>query len=90
MVLAVPPENLPRIEALAAGQDVEATVLGTFTGDGRLKIYYGDRLVGDLSEHFLHDGIPQRRMTAEWNKPAVAVSTDKSQTLSQNETLLVL
>ena len=66
MVLAVPPAHLPRLRELCAGQNVEATVLGEFTGDGRLEIYDGDRLVGQLDEAFLHEGIPQRHLQAHW------------------------
>ncbi|MEM8860249.1 MAG: phosphoribosylformylglycinamidine synthase subunit PurL, partial [Chloroflexota bacterium] len=68
MVLAVPPSKLSELQKICDGQDVELTVLGEFTGDGRLQIFYGDRLVGDLSEEFLHDGIPQRRMKAHWSR----------------------
>ena len=66
MVLAVPPDNWPRLQALCADLDVEATALGTFTGDGRLRIYYGEQLVGNLDAEFLHDGIPRRYLKAEW------------------------
>lgn len=66
MVLAVPPQNWPRLQALCAGQNVEATKLGEFTGDGRIRITYGDRLVGDLATDFLHDGLPRRRLQAHW------------------------
>ncbi|GIK58427.1 MAG: hypothetical protein BroJett015_40900 [Chloroflexota bacterium] len=66
MVLAVPPAHWPRLQAICAGQDVEAIVLGTFTGDGRLTIHYGDNVVADLTADFLHDGIPTRRLRAEW------------------------
>ena len=66
MVLAVPPANWPRLQAICAGLDVTATALGTFTGDGRLTIRYDGELVGELDCHFLHDGIPRRRLQAEW------------------------
>jgi phosphoribosylformylglycinamidine synthase len=66
MVLAVPPENLERLRQICAGQDVEAILLGEFTGNGRLIIHYGDNLVANLSTHFLHDGIPVRRLQAIW------------------------
>lgn len=69
MVLAVPPQHWPRLQAICAGQNVEATQLGVFTGDGRLRIYYGDRLVGDLATAFLHDGLPRRRLQAHWQQP---------------------
>ncbi len=68
MVLAVPEANLAALQTICDGQDVELTILGEFTGDKRLQIFYGDRLVGDLSEEFLHDGIPQRKMTAKWER----------------------
>ncbi|MFQ5421948.1 MAG: AIR synthase-related protein, partial [Anaerolineae bacterium] len=67
MVLAVPPHNWPRLQAICAGQTVEATQLGVFTGDGRLHISYGDQLVGDLAMDFLHDGLPPRRLKAHWS-----------------------
>ena len=66
MVLAVPPENLPALQAICDGQDVELLNLGTFGNNGRLHIYHGDRLVGDLAMPFLHDGIPQRQLIAQW------------------------
>ncbi|MDW8316387.1 MAG: AIR synthase-related protein [Anaerolineae bacterium] len=66
MVLAVPPARWPRFQAICAGLDVEATALGEFTGDGRLRIFYGEHLVGDVDVAFLHDGIPQRQLRAEW------------------------
>ncbi len=71
MVLAVPPEHWPRLQEVCAGLDVEATALGTFTGDGELKLYYDGRLVGRLSTDFLHHGLPRRRLQAVWTRPAV-------------------
>jgi len=71
MVLAVPPANWPRLQEICAGQDVEAVRLGTFEPSKRIRIYDGDRLVGDLSMAFLHDGLPPRVMPAHWSKPAV-------------------
>ncbi|MBK8985851.1 MAG: hypothetical protein IPM39_07175 [Chloroflexi bacterium] len=65
MVLAVPPANFARLAEICAGQDVEPTVLGTFGDNGRLHIYYGEALVGELDMEFLHNGIPQRRLIAD-------------------------
>jgi phosphoribosylformylglycinamidine synthase II len=73
MVLAVPPTNWPRLQAICAGLDVEATALGEFTGDGRLRILYGDDLVGDIDVQFLHDGIPRRHLRAEWSPPQLSI-----------------
>lgn len=86
MVLAVPPANLPALQAICDGQDVELVNLGTFGEDGRLHIYFGDRLVGDLTMHFLHDGLPPRHMTAVWQPidPAtITLSPGQPVTLSQ-------
>jgi len=74
MVLAVPPAHWPRLQAICAGLDVEATALGEFTGDGRLRILYRDALVGDIDVHFLHDGIPQRQLKAEWRAPQLTIN----------------
>lgn len=65
MVLAVPAKHLPELEAVCAGQDVEVVVLGDFEDSGRVRLFSGERLVGDLSVAFLHDGIPQRKLTAD-------------------------
>jgi len=66
MVLAVPPANLDALLALCAGEDVEATVIGEFTGDERLTVTHGGRTVVDLAMAFMHKGIPQRTLDAIW------------------------
>lgn len=58
MVLAVPPENWEAFRALCEAEGVEATAFGTFTGDGRLRLKYGELLVGDIPMALLHDGRP--------------------------------
>jgi phosphoribosylformylglycinamidine synthase len=58
MVLAVPPQNWPRLEEVCKAEDVEATVIGRFETTGRLALFYEDTLVGDLDMQFLHDGRP--------------------------------
>ncbi|HSH05814.1 MAG TPA: phosphoribosylformylglycinamidine synthase subunit PurS, partial [Anaerolineae bacterium] len=69
MVLSIPPQNWDRLQEIAAGQDVELVNLGTFQDSGRLQLFYNDETVGDIDIHFLHDGIPQRQLTAEWHPP---------------------
>lgn len=64
MVLAVPGESLPQLEALCQIYAVELTDMGSFTGSGRLVVRYGDRTVLNLSNAFLHEGIPQRKLEA--------------------------
>ncbi len=68
LVIAVPPANLPRLQALADLWDVEVSVLGTFTGDHQLRVHYNDNLVADLPMTFLHDGLPRRQLQAVWRE----------------------
>lgn len=80
MVLAVPSENLPTILSLAAGEDVEATVIGRFTDTGRLVVRYNGSVVGDLDMHFLHEGLPGITRQAEWRpKTARSVAVPSSE-----------
>ncbi len=69
MVLAVPSHNWPRLQEIAAGQNVEAVCLGEFEESRHLRIFYGDRLVGDLAMEFLHNGVPRQRLRATWQPP---------------------
>jgi phosphoribosylformylglycinamidine synthase len=64
MVLAVPPPNLAELLAICAIEEVEASVLGTFTNDSRLVVTYAGQTVADISMDFLHDGIPERTLDA--------------------------
>lgn len=59
MVLSVSPKNIDKLTAIFANENVEAAVIGEFTGTNRLELYYQDNLVCDLDMHFLHKGIPQ-------------------------------
>jgi len=66
MVMAVPPDNLDRLRRICESLDVELTVIGRFTGDGRLRVRYGDKLAADLDMRFVHDGWPRPALRAEW------------------------
>ncbi len=66
MVLAVPPAHLPELQALCEIEEVELSVLGTFTDDHRLKITYQGETVADMDMEFLHHGTPQRTLEAVW------------------------
>ncbi len=66
MVLSVPPEKWPALQALCESEDVEAAVLGEFQASGRLKLSYRGHPVADLDMHFLHDGRPAVILNAEF------------------------
>ena len=72
MVLAVPPAHWPKLEAICSGLDVEATVLGSFTGDGIVHLMWGEQTVGEIGTAFLHDGVPRMRLKSEWRPPRAA------------------
>lgn len=48
---------------------VECTDIGEFTGDGRLVVHNKGVVVFDVDTHFLHNGRPQRQMTAVMPTP---------------------
>ena len=59
MVIAVPPDCLDDLMDLFNSEDVEAAVIGEFTDDRRLQLFYHGNLVCNMSMEFLHDGRPQ-------------------------------
>jgi phosphoribosylformylglycinamidine synthase len=69
MVLAVPPEKLSELLALCAAEDVEANVIGEFTDTGRLEIFDGPELIGELDMRFLHKGTPRPIRRARFDAP---------------------
>ena len=64
MVLAVPDIHLSDLRRLCETYDVHLTDIGLFTGTERLVVRYGTAVVLDLANRFLHDGIPQRKLSA--------------------------
>ena len=68
MILAVPPEKLDALLELCAIEEVEASIIGTFTADQRLIVSYFGQIVADMDMHFLHDGRPTRILQAVWVK----------------------
>ena len=69
MVIAVSPEKIDKTIAIFASENVEATVIGKFTGDKRLRLFYDGNKVGDIEMKFLHDGLPDVKRKAVWKKP---------------------
>jgi len=68
MILAVPKRNLDRLLDLFKSEDVEATIIGEFTDDRKLKLFYEGNLVCDLDMDFLHEGIPKTKKKAVWKQ----------------------
>jgi phosphoribosylformylglycinamidine synthase len=87
MVLAVKPENLEAIQKIFAGENVESTVIGRFTGDRKLHLRYNGQLVGELDMDFLHEGVPRYSRQARWERPALGEPVMPEKT-SYNDDLL--
>jgi len=75
MVIAVKPENLEAVQKIFASENVEATVIGRFTDDKKLRLRYNGRQVGELDMEFLHDGVPKYRRRASWKNPKLSEPT---------------
>src|SRR5256714_2497346 len=75
MVLAVPPGHLPELLEICEIEEVEASIIGTFTGS-RLVVTYQDKTVANLDTQFLHDGRPERTLEAVWIRDDVGAAHD--------------
>ncbi len=83
MVLAVAPENVSALQKLCDTFDTELTDIGSFTGDGCLVVRYDGNIVVNMDNEFLHQGIPQRQLSAvisenriENSEPTPKISPD--------------
>ena len=86
MTLVVEEHNLTPLFELAKLMEVELTDIGIFTESGYLDIRYDDEKVAYIQMHFLHEGVPQKIMLAEWDalnlsEPRLPVQSDYSETL---------
>jgi phosphoribosylformylglycinamidine synthase len=93
MVLAVPPEHWDELHRLCAGEDVEATVIGTFEATGKLRLRYQGQHVAELDMRFLHNGRPAvvRKATLARSAsegPGVPSLALRAGTLTCNDALL--
>lgn len=69
MTLAVAPECMEAFRDLARQMDVEVTEIGKYTDSGMFHVLYDDKTVAYLDMAFLHDGVPQMKLRAEWLPP---------------------
>ena len=69
MSFAVPPENIETFAKLAEERDVEITVLGEFTDNGKFHMLYNDKTVACMDIEFMHSGLPRMHLKAKWQPP---------------------
>ena len=77
MVLAVPPEKLDQLLEICAIEEVEASVIGTFTGNHRLIVSFQGQIVADIDMAFLHSGRPGRTLEAVWIREGETTKTGR-------------
>jgi phosphoribosylformylglycinamidine synthase len=88
MVVAVKPENLDAIMKIFASENVEATVIGRFTDDKKLKLRYNGTLVGELDMEFLHNGVPKYSRKAVWTSKKTEDRRQRTEKENYNDELL--
>jgi len=66
MVLAVPPGKVEELLGVFAAENVEATVIGAFIGNGTLTLRYRGVVVAEFESEFLHEGVPRLVREATW------------------------
>ncbi len=71
MVLSVPRKNMAELKSICESENVEATVIGEFTGRKRIELFYKDNQVCDLDVEFLFEGNPKITKEAIWVEPKV-------------------
>lgn len=71
MVAAIPQEKIEEFLAVCEKYNVEASVLGEFDGSHTLTVNHGDQNVVQLDYEFLKEGLPQRVMSAHWERQEV-------------------
>jgi phosphoribosylformylglycinamidine synthase len=84
MVLAADPAKADELINVFASENVEATVIGKFTGDGNLRLFYNGEKVCEMGMDFIHNGLPEVKRKAVWKRQVFA---EPRLPLSQNLTV---
>lgn len=66
MTLSVPETSIEAFLTLSEEMDVESTVIGKFNDSGYFKCIFEDECVALIEMDFLHKGVPQMELNAEW------------------------
>jgi phosphoribosylformylglycinamidine synthase len=90
MVVAVKPEQWDRIRRVFEAENVEATVIGRFTGDQKLRLRYQGQQVGELDMAFLHDGLPKYSRQGVWRTASLSEPSLPDKESYREELLAIL
>ena len=69
MTIAVHPDHIERFLELSKKHEVESTVIGKYTSDGRLHLSYGGKTCAYLDLSFFKEAFPQWEFEAKWLPP---------------------
>ena len=69
MVLSVAPDKIEELLKVCLDENLEATVIGEFTGTKQLELYYKNNLVCNIDMEFLHAGVPKISKEAVFIQP---------------------
>ncbi|NTW04775.1 MAG: phosphoribosylformylglycinamidine synthase subunit PurL [Peptococcaceae bacterium] len=69
MALAIDPEDWIKFNDICTMYNVEAVVAGKFTDDKMLRVTFDGQIVCLLDMEFLHNGLPDKNLTASWVLP---------------------
>lgn len=69
MTFVVEEEKLADLFTLAREREVEVSNIGIFTSNGFIDVRFNNKKVAWLDMDFLHEGVPEKFLVAEWEKP---------------------
>lgn len=85
MTLAVPPDKVRELYAIAQWHEVELSTIGSFTASGRFHVRFAEHTVALLRLDFLHEGVPKLNLEAEWaSKKHTIAPTIQSSSFEQD------
>jgi len=70
MAIVIAAENVKRFMELADSENLEATVVATVTEEPRLKMYWNDQTICDISREFLNSNGAEKHVDVELAAPA--------------------
>ncbi len=71
MVMSVPAKKINAFLKIFSDENVEATVIGEFTGNKHLELFYDGQAVCNLEMDFIHGGPPKISRKAHWRTSVV-------------------
>jgi phosphoribosylformylglycinamidine synthase subunit PurSL len=88
MTLSVPPANTQKIIDFLEKRGVEATVIGTYTDNGKAHITWDGETILEMDMEFLHDGVPETPLKTTFTlggetEPKLEEPKDQAKTLQE-------